>query len=209
MTDLISHDAVELIVDEEVSGKDVYEKRYRHPEWPGGQSGITIGIGYDVGYVTHEELVEDWSGKIPDEMIAVLGQCVGITKGHAHDLLPSVRNKIDVPWDAAMVVFLQHDVPKWYGRCKAKLPNFEELSADCKGALVSLAYNRGPSFDEQGERYKEMRAIKVAMAARDFQQIPAEFRSMKRLWDSHSQRGLILRREHEAQLFERGLKETV
>ena len=49
MTDLISQAAIDLIVREEVSGKEVYERNYRRPEWPGGSSGVTIGIGYDVG----------------------------------------------------------------------------------------------------------------------------------------------------------------
>ena len=207
-SDLISQDAVDLIVDEEVSGKEIYERRYRHPEWPGGESGVTIGIGYDVGYASTKELTNDWRGKIPDDMISVLMTCIGLTSGEASRILPSVRGKVDVPWDAAMSVFLYHDVPKWYGICRSKLPNFEELSQDCRGALVSLAYNRGPSFDSKGDRYREMRNIKALMASKDFHAIPAQFRSMKRLWAKQSMRGLVARREHEAVLFEHGLGAT-
>ena len=39
------------------------------------------------------------------------------------------------------------------------------------------------------------------MIAKEFDKIPAEFRSMKRLWNN----GLVGRREREAQLFEKGL----
>ena len=29
-------------------------------EWPGGDSGVTIGIGYDLGYVTIDQFEFDW-----------------------------------------------------------------------------------------------------------------------------------------------------
>jgi GH24 family phage-related lysozyme (muramidase) len=208
MADLISQAAIDLIVDEEVSGKAAYEKMYRHPEWPGGASGVTIGIGYDLGYGSDDDIRRDWGGKVPDEMLELMVKCAGSTGYEAKTLLPKVKGGIDISWDAAMTVFLVHDIPKFYDQCKAQLPNFEALSLDCRGALVSLAYNRGASFSKAGDRYSEMRAIKDAMARKAFGNIPAQFRSMKRLWDSQSMRGLVLRREHEAQLFERGLTET-
>ncbi|MBY9039494.1 hypothetical protein K7461_29390, partial [Pseudomonas fluorescens] len=73
-------------------------------------------------------------------------------------------------------------------------------------------YNRGASFsipaakDPQG-RYVEMRAIRSAMAVKNYAAIPGELRKMKRLWTSKSVRGVALRREHEARLFEQGLAE--
>src|SRR5438067_11642326 len=30
-------------------------------EWPGGESGVTIGIGYDLGFATSEQFKADWS----------------------------------------------------------------------------------------------------------------------------------------------------
>ncbi len=30
------------------------------PNWPGGSSGITIGVGYDLGYVTVDTFESDW-----------------------------------------------------------------------------------------------------------------------------------------------------
>jgi hypothetical protein len=48
-----------------------------------------------------------------------------------------------------------------------------------------------------------MRAIKECVSLKQFAGIPAQFRSMKRLWPSTS--GLPGRREREAVLFEQGL----
>jgi hypothetical protein len=196
----ISQAAFDLIVEEEVSSKATYEKRYRHPEWPGGASGITIGIGYDVGYATKAKLHADFDGRIAPEMVTTLERCCGVTGTTARDLLSIVRF-IDVPWDKAEEVFSGHDLPQWASRVRAILPNTDKLSPDSFGALVSLAYNRGASFNNQGDRYREMRAIKEHMTSKDFYKIPDDFRSMKRLWNN----GLVGRREREAILFERGL----
>ncbi len=203
---LISDDAGELIIEQEVSGQAAYIKRYQHPERPGGQSGITIAIGYDCGYSTSAQIRKDWGGRIPAEMVEVLAtRCAKLTGSAAQERLAEVRPKIIVPWDAALAEFYDVEVPRWLAKCGALLPNFDVLPPDCQGAICSLAYNRGPSFATAGERYAEMRAIRAHMIAKEFRKIPAEFRKMKRLWPQPSMRGLIGRREEEAKLFERGL----
>jgi hypothetical protein len=203
MTIRSSQAAVDLIVCEEVSSKAVYEKRYTHPEWPGGSSGVTIGIGYDLGYSTPTIIQGDWGNKLPVAMVAALESVVGIVgspaASHAHEL----RNVVTVPWDAAMAVFMGRDMPKWEAIVAKALPNTNKLAPDSFGALVSLAYNRGASFSNAGDRYREMRAIKDHMAKEQFAEIPGEFRSMRRLWPNVT--GLRNRRDHEAALFEKGL----
>jgi hypothetical protein len=216
MTELISRAAIELIVNEEVSGKDAYERLYRHPEWPGGSFGVTIGIGYDIGAGVSDkaQLWSDWRGSIPDHMIAALEPAIGITGARAQVLAAQLRDEVDVPWNAAIAVFEGIDVPRWYSRCLKALPNFEGLSPDCKGALVSLAYNRGASFakprapDDPQDRYREMRAIRQHMAEGRFERIPDEFRSMNRLWRGTGLDGLLARRAREASLFEAGLRKA-
>ena len=67
MTDLhgISQDADNLIILEETGGRTYYEHFERHPEWPGGASGVTVGCGFDLGYSTAEEIGEAWSPYLP------------------------------------------------------------------------------------------------------------------------------------------------
>ena len=198
-----SQAAIDLIVAEEVSSQAAYQKLYQHPEWPGGASGVTIGIGYDCGYSTANTIQGDWGDKLPSAMVAALQAVAGIhgspASSHAHEL----RGVVTVPWTAAMAVFIGRDMPKWEGIVSRALPNTDKLSPDSFGAIVSLTYNRGPSFDQGGDRYREMRAIKAHMATGQFAEIPGEFRSMKRLWPNVS--GLQHRRDHEAALFEKGL----
>ena len=124
-------------------------------------------------------------------MIAALEPAIGVTGERARVLTRGLRDKIDVSWEAAMAVFEGVDVPRWYAICKRALPDFEKLPPDCKGALVSLAYNRGASFDQAGDAtYREMRAIRQHIAEGRTDRIPDELRSMKRLWKGKGLDGL-------------------
>jgi GH24 family phage-related lysozyme (muramidase) len=168
---------------------------------------VTVGIGYDVGagVDNFDQLWSDWRGHIPDVMIADLVRAIGVTGLAANALAASLRSSVDIPWEAATAVYSKVTIPRYYAKAAKALPNFEELPADCKGALVSLVFNRGPSFSLTGDRYSEMRAIKAHMANRRFDRIPFELRKMARLWIGTSVEGVAHRREREAQLFEKGL----
>lgn len=196
--------AFNLIVAEEVTSQKVYEKKYRRPVWPGEQSGVTIGIGYDVGYATPDRLRRDWAGRIPSAMVEALTKACGVRGAAAAALARSLRAVVDVPWSAAIAVFRDVEIPRWCRTVEKALPNTHLLSDECFGAIVSCAYNRGPSFSNSGERYREMRAIKAHMAAQNFAAIPDELRAMARLWPNA--KGLRERRAHEAELFAFGLR---
>jgi hypothetical protein len=129
-----SQAAIDLIVAEEVSSKAAYQAKYTHPEWPGGASGVTIGIGYDCGYSTASTIQGDWGDKLPAAMVAALQHVAGIhgspASSHAHEL----RGVVTVPWEAAMAVFIGRDMPKWEGIVERALPNTNLLSPDSFGA---------------------------------------------------------------------------
>jgi len=200
----ISDKAIDLIVHAEVSGKDQYNKIYHKPVWPKGASGVTIGIGYDIGYTTAAKLREDWKGLIPDKVIDQLQRAVGVKRAPAATLARELANAgVSIPWEAAMSVFMKRDMPRWIATVEKALPNATKLNKSSLGALVSLAYNRGPSFSAVGDRYREMNNIKRHMANGDLAKIPGEFLSMRRLWPTL--RGLQTRREREAELFKSGL----
>lgn len=199
-----SQAAINLIVAEEVSSQAIYQKLYQHPEYPGGASGVTIGIGYDCGYSTADQIDADWSLHLPVEMVEALQDVAGITGSPAGSHAHALRGVVTVPWEAAMAVFMDRDMPKWESAVTHAVPNAAQLSGDSFGALVSLAYNRGAAgFNAPGDRYREMHAIRQMMALRMYDKIPDEIRSMTRLWPNMV--GLRNRRGHEAALFEKGL----
>lgn len=208
---MISQRAVDLIISCEVSSRAYYEKNYRHPEWPGGASGVTIAIGYDLGYASLAKERADWGPHCQEDELQTMDRCLGVRGDAARSLLPSVKSKIDISWDSATSVFLERDVPQWTQAVINAIPGADKLSPDCLGALVSIAYNRGASFGiawnpqkDPSDRYKEMRQIKAHILSGNLAAVPDDIREMKRLWPTV--RGLRDRRDAEAKLFEDGLK---
>lgn len=201
----VSQAAVDLIVASEVSSRAWYERQLTHPVWPKGQSGLTIGIGYDVGYVDQPTLEADWTSALTDAMMDLLRPAC-LVRGQAAVPFVKAAEMVAVDWNTAMQVFLNTSLPEFVATTEHALSNTDELHPDCLGALASLTYNRGPSYKSSGPRYAEMRAIRAHMASRNFQRIPTEMRAMTRIWAGDpSLRGVVLRREAEALLFERGL----
>ncbi len=133
-------------------------------------------------------------------MITALANAVGVTGPSAKALAQKLGASVDIPWDAAIKVHRGKVLPRWVAIVEKALPNAGSLNPNQLGALVSLTYNRGPSFSKAGDRYSEMRAIKDHMVNSQFDKIPDEIRAMKRLWPNSA--GLRERRDREANLFE-------
>jgi hypothetical protein len=208
----ISQAAFDLIVQHETGGRKYYEKVYGgHPVWPGGASGVTIGFGYDLGYVSAAEFKTDWLalGKgVLDRFIGA--HTIGATGSRldAAELKAMCRELRDIVigWETSETVFRAATLPKFASLTGRHLPNCAHLNGDCFGALVSLTFNRGASYDLAGDRYSEMRAIKKAMQDRTFAEIPGLIRDMTRIWSGTSiETEMRRRREDEAKLFEKGL----
>jgi GH24 family phage-related lysozyme (muramidase) len=195
--------AVDMIVAFEVTSEAVYIKKYQNPEWPGGASGVTIGVGYDVGYVTAAKLVMDWGAHLPASMVTALKAAVGVTGSPAQSLAKELHASVSVPWKDANAVFETVTLPETSRQVSKALANTDMLSDDSFGALVSLVYNRGASFSKTGPRFQEMRDIKSHMAAQAFAKVPDDILAMQRLWPTVP--GLQRRRRDEAKLFKGGL----
>lgn len=198
----ISDAAVNLIASEEITDEAYYTTHYQHFDWPEGDSGPTVGIGYDCGYVKADELRRDWEGIVSDDVVAVLLSAVGKQKDVGRDFVRAHKASVTISYAEAMRQFREREIPKWIARTVAAFPNCDCLSPDCLGVLVSVGYNRGLSFAADKDSRKEMREIRACMVRGDFGAIPQQIRLMKRLWPTG---GLAGRREREAQLFEKGL----
>lgn len=195
--------AVLLLVTEEDGDQNYYLKFEQHFSWPGGSSGPTVGVGYDCGYETIGSIRADWAGFIDQARIDVLVTAAGCKGSAGAAFVAAHRRAITISWDESLTQFKGHELPKWEAIVQNHLPNTDKLSGDSFGAITSLTYNRGPSYDLPGSRYLEMRNIKAHMAALRFDLIPNEFLSMRRLWPRGGD--LWNRRGHEALLFRDGL----
>jgi hypothetical protein len=209
----ISQRASDLIVYCEVSSETHYTDKLQRPTWPGGNSGITIGIGYDLGYVKPPLFRSDWNGylgNLDENSLRQLDEACLKTGTKASSLIANLQH-IQIPWIKANAQFLQYEQPHYVGLTEDSLPNFAALPPDARGALVSLVYNRGPSFNvpsskDPSGRYEEMRNIRILMIRKDFAAIPDELRKMTRIWEGKpNMKGVVKRRELEASLFEIGL----
>lgn len=195
----LSEKGLELVLEHEVGGgQRYYDKFLSRPTVPGFDSGITIGIGFDLGYVNESEFSAAWGDL---EGAGLLRTCVGLKADGARKMIRAVGG-IVVPWAHALRVFLDHTCPTHWVRTLRVYPQSINLPEDCASALFSLVFNRGTSLT--GERRAEMRGIKDALATGHRDAVPGLIRSMQRLWPATS--GLVRRREDEAALFEEGLK---
>jgi GH24 family phage-related lysozyme (muramidase) len=193
--------AIAMIERFEIGSAAAYQP---HPSWPGGASGLTIGIGYDLGYVSTNQVATDW-GCLPDSCLHRLQSYAGRT-GTAAKVLQSAAADLSIPLSDAQRVFEASDIPRTSKLVMISFANASQLTPDSFGALVSLVFNRGAGMvDTKPANRLEMRQIRDAMAASDFDLIPGLIRSMKRLWQGHGLDGLLARRDAEADLFKAGL----
>src|SRR5213596_1787307 len=75
-------------------------------QWPGGESGITIGIGYDLGFATAEQFKSDWSDCLSAGDCDTLAGVLGLTGSKAKAQAPSL-NAIRISRADAERVFMQ------------------------------------------------------------------------------------------------------
>lgn len=195
---VVSKKSLDKLIEFEVTSEAAYEKKYVRPIWPGGESGVTIGIGYDLGFNNKTTIDRDWRGKIPDETVEVLKTASGVKGPDAKAKTAEIKSQVLVPFPSAKVVFYASTLPRYAADTRTVYPGVEKLPADAQGAILSLIYNRGSSLS--GDRRKEMKAIVDLVAAKDLAGIAAQFTAMKRLWDQAALPGLHVRRDEEAKL---------
>ena len=204
-------DAYDLIVRFETGGKAYYNKFLKRPTCPGVKSGISIGFGYDLGYNREGDFRELWGPILPEGDLNMLSKGIGLKgpgdKNRIRSLLENMRH-IEVAWEQGEEVFHLDSIPRFRKILHDKIPRASEIPAKCEGALLSLVFNRGASFDRNGDRFREMREVKRLINANELDRVPDQIRSMARLWPTSSGRwGLQGRRRDEADLFEEGVKE--
>ena len=187
----IPDEALALILDAE--GLDQPSK------WPGGSSGITIGVGYDLGFVTEDQFQEDWSPFLSGDEIDRLKDVIRLSGDKAAQRAREFSD-IKIKRPDAEQVFKERTLPLYSQKTEDAFPGLDQLPAAVQGALVSLVFNRGPGMN--GDSRREMRAVRDAVAAGDLQEIANQIRSMKRLWEGKGLDGLLKRRDAEADLVE-------
>lgn len=197
---------------EETGGLNYYHTHTRWPHFPGEDSGITIGVGYDLRMNSEEDFRRTWGRYLSDMILTELSKDIGRrgTRARVRELR---EMGIEVPFKYAWPAFIEKTMPRFYNDTKAIYPSLDRLPRLCRSVLVSLVFNRGSSL--KGKRRREMRAIQAildraaqpgldkAQVKEMLAEVEDQIVSMKRLW-THSS-GLLKRRQAEANLWRAGL----
>jgi len=209
---------IAYIAQVETGGLSYYHRNSKFPHYPGGPSGITIGVGYDIGQQNANEFRKTWQQYLSAEQLNELikdvrndGKSNRGSKARARSL---ARKGIEIPFNIAWQVFAEQTLPAYFDKTADIYPSLLGLPDHCRSALVSLVYNRGNAVGNS-DRRREMKNIQSLLAAADDlsltnQQrasiligVENEFDKMKRLWQTGS--GLIQRRQAEANMWRKGV----
>jgi len=195
---MISKKSIDLIIQFEIGGRSYYEKALQKPTWPGGASGVTVGIGYDLGYNTEKQFLADWSPSLNLNFVNALKPLCGLKGEKAKAMIRGEVLNVRIPYNIAYDVFVKSSVPRFYKAALTIYPEMIHLNEDTQGALVSMVFNRGTSL--AGDRRKEMRAIVEFVKLKDYEGIAEVIEKNRRLWEGVGLDGLVIRREAEADL---------
>lgn len=195
---LISPEALDLLIKFEVSSPQLYQQRYTRPICPlctTTQSGVTIGIGYDLGQQPKPVIRSDWA---EHPQVSLLPRASGVHGSRAISLTQELQSVV-TPYELAYDVFADTSVVEYYRiALRAFGSEFNNLHPNARGALVSVVYNRGGNTNCNTDSRREMCNIaRIGVPNHDYVYIAGEIRSMKRLW---SDKGLRDRRDQEAEL---------
>jgi len=195
---MLNKKSIDFIIQHEAGGRAYYDKVLQKPTWPGGESGITVGLGYDLGYNNEKQFIKDWGTTLSEANIKTLKTVIGLKGEKAKISLKGDLLNIRIPYNIAYDVFVKCMVPRYYKLALTIYPGMNELNEDTQGALVSMVFNRGSSLN--GDSRKEMRAIVELVKSKDYEAIAEEIEKSKRLWEHRGLDGLVIRREAEADI---------
>jgi len=183
----------------ESGGEKYYNKFLKNMTWPKGASGITMGIGADLGHMSEKEFDTYFSKYFTEDENNKLKSTIGLKGDSAKNALSKVKN-IELSWENASEAFVDWTLPKFWNLTNALWPKMNELCEKAQIGLVSIVFNRGAST--KGSSRTEMLNIKPLVLKKDYKGIAREIRSMKRIWEGKNMDGLIKRREEEAKMVE-------
>lgn len=197
----ISPESRELILYYETGGQGNYIAKLERPTVPPGASGITVGIGYDLGYNTAGQIRADWGGMIPAPQVERLASVAGRTGANARAALSRVRD-IVIPWEAAVKVYENRTVPRFAALTVKAYPGIKATPPHIQGVMLSTSFNRGTAFSPY-ERRKELVWTRDDIRAAKLAKLPDYQLSMRRLWPTI--RGLQRRYAAHAGLMQKAL----
>jgi hypothetical protein len=167
------------------------------PYWPGGQSGVTLDPGVDLGYTDETLLVSCYDDLLSEREMQACLRARGIRGAKARRRID--RNErlraIRITEDQATAIFEQVAVPYWRA-ARRRWPEVEEAPPAVQTVVLSLCYNRGPSNGR-------LAVIGEPLRAGDYEALADVVGEMQ---DDHELVGIQQRRDTEAEHVRRGAR---
>lgn len=165
-------------------------------------SGVTIGIGYDLGQCSREQFTRDWGAILRKDHYDRLRSVVGLRGKQAEGAAYGLRD-IVISRDDAMKV-LSKCLDQYGVLTLRAFPGLEKYHPDVQGAVLSLVYNRGAGMGDALKLFdgrQEMRDLKaLILRGAECEEIAEKIDNMAHLWQDMGADGLITRRHEEAEL---------
>ena len=167
------------------------------PYWPGGDSGVTLDPGVDVGHADPELVNDLYRDMITVEQAAALLGCQGVfgTDAKAKLVEPAIAG-IRVSFSQATSLMPVSAEPYW-DAIRKRFPSLDGAPPNVQTALLSIAYNRGPNNSH-------LHVLKESLGNRDWRAAAGVIGEMQQ---NHQLLGIRRRRKLEAQLILDGLAE--
>lgn len=176
----ISRTSEDMILYYETGGQTYYSSRLKRPTVPPGASGITIGIGYDLGYNSPAQIAADWGAFLPAAQVARLQTVAGLTRTGARAALIRVKD-IMIPWETAVAVYRIKTVPRFAGMTERAYPGITAMHPHVQGVVLSTSFNRGTAFSPY-DRRKELVWTRDDVKAGKPDRLADYQMQMRRLW---------------------------
>lgn len=183
------------------------EKLPTYPYWPGGRSGITIGVGWDLGQPSEADFRRVWHS-LDEDSITRLSVAARKT-GHSAQALKQELRTVVIPEKTSRAVLQESLREREYPQTLRLLSGTDRLPTEFQVALISVIFNRGAALghDPDWRQAKaldnrwEMRKLQGDVSRGDLFAIYIRLGTMKRLWENDTkQRGLPIRRRDEQHL---------
>lgn len=184
--------ALQMLFRFEFAGQDVERSFYLDFD-----DNLCVGPSYCFDDYSKEDFETAWGKVLTPQQLNFVRSLDVQDKAAVAAAMPELR-KIQMGRRDVIRVFGDAILPKTVATVLRIWPDAEMLSPDCVGALASLVFNMGAGS-------RQTAAVGDLIRARRFSDVPAEIR---RIGEVQGQRfrGLQIRREAEAALFERGLQ---
>ena len=114
------------------------------PYWPGGQSGVTLDPGVDLGYIDESVFYEMYEDMMNEKQIADVEKILGVKGDQANRMLPGLRSlmKFRISRFQAKHIFPYVADDYWVGAL-SRWPGLLIAPPCVHTVILSLVYNRG------------------------------------------------------------------